>query len=230
MIEMVDQKKVDDKGKFMAGAYKEMERLIEEAKPGCGVKWDPYILSRIKTLKMKFLVVQELKGLSGAGWDESRKMVLLDDHVYADYVANHKDYAKMNRVPFPYYDGLECVFGKARATSEKAVGLDELDDPCPRIEVQKTMTLGWTDPTVGDQQQADGQRVHGDDYINLEDEVPPPTPTEKANQSERDNQSEASSKENVKSLGDEEDYLQPMLERTIRSIEAMAGDSESANR
>ncbi|CAN0912188.1 hypothetical protein LINGRAPRIM_LOCUS814 [Linum grandiflorum] len=137
MIEMVDQKKVDDKGKFMAGAYKEMERLIEEAKPGCGVKWDPYILSRIKTLKMKFLVVQELKGLSGAGWDESRKMVLLDDHVYADYVA---------------------------------------------------------DPTVGDQQQADGQRVHGDDYINLEDEVPPPTPTEKANQSERDNQSEASSK------------------------------------
>ncbi|CAN0912190.1 hypothetical protein LINGRAPRIM_LOCUS814 [Linum grandiflorum] len=71
----------------MAGAYKEMERLIEEAKPGCGVKWDPYILSRIKTLKMKFLVVQELKGLSGAGWDESRKMVLLDDHVYADYVA-----------------------------------------------------------------------------------------------------------------------------------------------
>ncbi|CAN0875501.1 hypothetical protein LINGRAHAP2_LOCUS10869, partial [Linum grandiflorum] len=43
---------------------------------------------------------QELKGLRGPGWDESRKMALLDDHVYADYVASHKDCAKMNRVPF----------------------------------------------------------------------------------------------------------------------------------
>ncbi|CAN0838186.1 Uncharacterized protein At2g29880 [Linum grandiflorum] len=238
MIEMVDQKKVDDKGKFMAGAFKEMERLMEEAKLGCGVKWDPNILSRIKTLKTKFLVVQELKGRSGVGWDESRKIVLLDDDVYADYVVSHKDCAKMNRVPFPYYECLEYVFGKVYATSAKAVGLDKLDAPCMRIEVHMTMALEWSNPAVGDQQQAEGQRVDEDDYINLEDEVPPPTLTEKVNQSERGNQSKASNKpkktrryrENVESLDNEEDYFQPMLERTVRSIETMAGDSEYKNR
>ncbi|CAN0906352.1 hypothetical protein LINGRAHAP2_LOCUS24199 [Linum grandiflorum] len=132
----------------------------------------------------------------------------------------------MNRVPFPHYDGLAYVFGKVRATGAKAVGLDELDATCPRIEVQKTMPLEWSTSAVGDQQQADGQRVDGDDYINIEDEIPPATPTEKANQSERGNPFEASSKpkktrhhrENVESLGNEEDYLQPMLEKTVRSI------------
>ncbi|CAN0906782.1 hypothetical protein LINGRAHAP2_LOCUS24440 [Linum grandiflorum] len=36
--------------------------MIERAKPGCGVKTDPNIMSRVKTLKQKFLAVQELRG------------------------------------------------------------------------------------------------------------------------------------------------------------------------
>ncbi|CAN0926425.1 hypothetical protein LINGRAHAP2_LOCUS35336, partial [Linum grandiflorum] len=67
MIKMVEQRKVDDKGNFVAGAYKEIELMMEDAKPGCGVKWDPNILSRCMTLKNKFLAIQELRGLSGSG-------------------------------------------------------------------------------------------------------------------------------------------------------------------
>ncbi|CAN0899869.1 hypothetical protein LINGRAHAP2_LOCUS20520 [Linum grandiflorum] len=86
MIKMVEQRKVDEKGKFVAGAYKEIECIMKEAKSGCGVKWDPNIVSRCKTLKSKFLAIQELRGLSGFGWDEKNKMVLLDDHVFTKYV------------------------------------------------------------------------------------------------------------------------------------------------
>ncbi|CAN1140571.1 hypothetical protein LINPERHAP2_LOCUS11947 [Linum perenne] len=55
-------------------------------KPNCGVKASPNIVSRCKTLKAKFLAVQELRGLSGAGWDDVKKAVDIEDTSYAEYV------------------------------------------------------------------------------------------------------------------------------------------------
>ncbi|CAN1331939.1 hypothetical protein LINPERPRIM_LOCUS35534 [Linum perenne] len=56
-------------------------------KPGCGIKVDPNIISRVKTLKAKFLAIHELRVLSGAGWDDISKQVDLDDIVYGEYIA-----------------------------------------------------------------------------------------------------------------------------------------------
>ncbi|CAN1121058.1 hypothetical protein LINPERHAP2_LOCUS553 [Linum perenne] len=61
--------------------------MMEHEKSGCGVKADPNIISRVKTLKAKFLAMQELRGLSGAGWDDTLKMVDIPDTVYEEYVA-----------------------------------------------------------------------------------------------------------------------------------------------
>ncbi|CAN0837586.1 hypothetical protein LINGRAHAP2_LOCUS1849 [Linum grandiflorum] len=63
-----------------------LEDMMEHAQSGCSVKADPNIMSRVKTLKQKFLAIQELRELSGAGWDETLKMVILEDHVFAVYV------------------------------------------------------------------------------------------------------------------------------------------------
>ncbi|CAN0866382.1 hypothetical protein LINGRAHAP2_LOCUS9257 [Linum grandiflorum] len=239
MIEMVEQRKVDDKGNFVAGAYKEIELMMEDAKPGCGVKWDPNILSRCKTLKNKFLAIQELRGLSGSGWDEKNKMVLLDDHVFAEYVKGHKNCAKMNRYPFALYDGLEYVFGKGRATGTKAVGPDDLDVPCPKIEQPSSMMLGWKKPTTNGEMGNDGRGDKEEDYINLDEQVTPPTPADKGNGFEKENQSEATSKRKKKSRrnittdeteGNEDDYLKLMLEKTVKSIEAMVGETETTNK
>ena len=86
ILALVELNKVDAKGKFAPGAHKDIERMMEEEIPGCGVKADPNIISRCKLLKSKFLAVHELKGLSGAGWCDVNKMVMLDETVYADYV------------------------------------------------------------------------------------------------------------------------------------------------
>ncbi|CAN1153990.1 hypothetical protein LINPERHAP2_LOCUS19746 [Linum perenne] len=56
-------------------------------KPRCGIKADPNLISRVKTVKAKFLALQELRGLSGAGWDDCAKQVDMDDIVYAEYEA-----------------------------------------------------------------------------------------------------------------------------------------------
>ncbi|CAN1789547.1 hypothetical protein LINPERHAP1_LOCUS18522 [Linum perenne] len=73
---------------------------MEQERPGCEVKADPNIISRCKTLKAKFLALHELRGLSGSGWDDTKKMVIVDETSYADYVAKHSHCAKLNRVPF----------------------------------------------------------------------------------------------------------------------------------
>ncbi|CAN1148839.1 hypothetical protein LINPERHAP2_LOCUS16711 [Linum perenne] len=61
--------------------------MMENESPGCGVKADPNIVSQVKTLKAKFLAMQELRGLCGAGWDDEQKMVELEDSTYDEYVA-----------------------------------------------------------------------------------------------------------------------------------------------
>ncbi|CAN0880922.1 hypothetical protein LINGRAHAP2_LOCUS13927, partial [Linum grandiflorum] len=143
MMMLVESRKIDSKGKFVAGSYLLLEDMIERAKPGCGVKADPNIMSRVKTLKQKFLAVQELRGLSGAGWDETLKMVILDDHVFAEYVQNHKHCAKLNKVSFPCYDGLEFLYGKARANGAGAVGLSSCVRKCRVRQSRYPTTYCW---------------------------------------------------------------------------------------
>ncbi|CAN1159452.1 hypothetical protein LINPERHAP2_LOCUS22720 [Linum perenne] len=83
---IAEDKKVDAKGKFANGAYLLLERRMLEKKPNCGVKASPNIISRCKTLKAKFLAIQELRGLSGASWDDVKKMVYISNTSYAEYV------------------------------------------------------------------------------------------------------------------------------------------------
>ncbi|CAN1161837.1 hypothetical protein LINPERHAP2_LOCUS24155 [Linum perenne] len=192
ILAIADDKKVDEKGKFANGAHTLLERLMLNEKPNCGVKATPNIVSRCKTLKAKFLAVQELRGLSGAGWDDVKKAVDIDDTSYAEYVEKHPHCAKLNRVHFPCYDGLEKVFGKIRAIGKSAIRLEELDRPVPNIEIPVNMQLGWkssgsseNQPSPTDQE----EQTHNDDQVGGDDGPNPPTPTDKATQSKANHSS-----------------------------------------
>ncbi|CAN0906500.1 hypothetical protein LINGRAHAP2_LOCUS24297 [Linum grandiflorum] len=66
MLEMVKNNQYQN-GTFRPRTYKEMERQLNLLEPKCGVRVDPNIQSRLKTLKKKFNGVKELRSLSGAG-------------------------------------------------------------------------------------------------------------------------------------------------------------------
>ncbi|CAN0899639.1 hypothetical protein LINGRAHAP2_LOCUS20391 [Linum grandiflorum] len=229
---LVESRKIDPKGKFVAGAYLLLEDMIERAKPGCGVKADPNIMSRVKTLKQKFLAVQELRVLSGAGWDETPKMVILDDHVFAEYVQNHKHCAKLNKVSFPCYDGLEFVYGKARANGAGAVGLDELREkiPCPTIEVPNNLLLGW-EPTQFEQPtEPTGMQNEEAKFVAVDDKVPPTTPTGKAQKSDATSRPKKVRRTTKSSPAtDEGDALQPILKAAVDNLQSMTGQSDQTN-
>ncbi|GMQ10942.1 hypothetical protein CsSME_00053747 [Camellia sinensis var. sinensis] len=61
--------------------------------------------------------------LSGFGWDDSEKMILVDsDQVWENYVKRGPDAKGMRNVPFIYYEDWVILFGKDRATGVLAEG------------------------------------------------------------------------------------------------------------
>ncbi|CAN1244598.1 hypothetical protein LINPERPRIM_LOCUS6174 [Linum perenne] len=224
MRTLVDEKKIDPKGKFIAGAYLVLEQMLENDSPGCGVKAEPNIVSRVKTLKAKFLAMQELRGLSGAGWDDEQKMVELEDSTYDEYVASHPHCAKMNRVPFPCYDGLAYVFGKVRATGKGAVGLEELEKGFPPIELPKTPLLGLdsgempnveTDPTGQPNNTPEGREA--------------PRPSVNAGNSEGSNRRKRARPSNIGTSSDVTE-LKPIFEDAASSLRSMVQESDKSRK
>ncbi|CAN1169914.1 hypothetical protein LINPERHAP2_LOCUS28674 [Linum perenne] len=235
MKNMVDEKKIDHKGKLIAGAYIVLEQMMEHEKPGCGVKGDPNIVSRVKTLKAKFLVVQELRGLSGAGWDDVQKAVDIKDTVYADYVVKHPHCAKLNRVPFPLYDGLAYVFGNTRATGKGAVGPEDLDKGCPRIKVPNNgLLLGWENnetPGAGTEpnEQQHNKETDQENVDSPQEETEIPSPFSTATQSEATSRRKRV-RRSATDGSSEVTELTPMTEDAVKSLRSMVDESDTVHR
>ncbi|CAN1145896.1 Uncharacterized protein At2g29880 [Linum perenne] len=232
MQTLVVDKKIDLKGKFSPGAYDELERLMLADKPDCGIKADPNIISRVKTLKAKFLALQELRGLSGSGWDDVTKQVDVDDTVYAEYIVKHPHCAKLNHVAFPLYDGLACVFGKGRATGKSAVGLEELNRVCEPTVDTEGMMMDWINIEAPNEQPEFGDEGNNpNDHTSL-----PPAADEQTQpfQTEQTTQSDASSKpkrmrRSARTSGSEVVELKPILEDAVSSLKSMLVESDAVH-
>ncbi|CAN1179063.1 hypothetical protein LINPERHAP2_LOCUS33983 [Linum perenne] len=224
MRTLVDEKKIDPKGKFIAGAYIVLEQMLEHDSPGCGVKADPNIVSRVKLLKAKFLAVQELRGLSGAGWDDEQKMVEVEDSSYDEYVASHPHCAKLNRVPFPCYDGLACVFGKVCATGKGAVGVEELEKGFPPIQVPNTPLLSSENVEIPNvETEPSGQPNNTPEATEV------PSPSVNAGNSEANSRRKRARRAPIETSSDVTE-LKPMNEDATSSLRSMVQESDNIHK
>jgi hypothetical protein len=64
LVECLQQLALDDHwnvdSSFRSGYLQELEKMIEQKLPGCGIKAIPHIESRVKTLKRHALAIQEM--------------------------------------------------------------------------------------------------------------------------------------------------------------------------
>ncbi|CAI0424992.1 unnamed protein product [Linum tenue] len=60
MVELVQRHQVEN-GSFKNGTFSELQTMMEERAPGCGVQVEPHIRSRHKKLKKDFHAVHLLK-------------------------------------------------------------------------------------------------------------------------------------------------------------------------
>ncbi|OMO99550.1 hypothetical protein COLO4_13230 [Corchorus olitorius] len=106
-----DNKWRADNGTFRTGYLTELERRMQERIPGCQVKGQPHIFSRIKLWKRQYgeiVVMMGDKG-SGLGWNEKDKCIRV----------THKQKGIRGKA-FPYLDEWGVIFGKDRVAGEHA--------------------------------------------------------------------------------------------------------------
>ncbi|CAL5357091.1 unnamed protein product [Camellia sinensis] len=100
-----------DNNQFRAGFYNECEKKILSAFPGTDLQASPHIDSKIKFWRKQYNALQDMLNISGFGWDDEQKMVLVNsDDVWQNYV----------RRPFPFYEDWLILFRKDKATGELA--------------------------------------------------------------------------------------------------------------
>ncbi|GMP46199.1 hypothetical protein CsSME_00014449 [Camellia sinensis var. sinensis] len=76
-----------DNNQFRACFYNECEKKILGVFPGTDLRATPHIDSKIKLWRKQYNTLQDMLKISGFGWDDEQKMVLVDsDDVWQNYV------------------------------------------------------------------------------------------------------------------------------------------------
>ncbi|CAL5417530.1 unnamed protein product [Camellia sinensis] len=107
-----------DNNQFRAGFYNECEKKILSAFPGTDLRASPHIDSKIKFWGKQYNALQDMLHMSGFGWNDEQKMVLVDsDDVWQNYVRTVPDAKGMQNRPFPFYEDWLILFGKDKVTN-----------------------------------------------------------------------------------------------------------------
>ncbi|KAI8021636.1 hypothetical protein LOK49_LG03G03410 [Camellia lanceoleosa] len=114
MRDLFSKKWKADNGQFRARFYSELEKLIILAFPGTNLRASSHIESKIKFWRRQYNLITDMLRLSGFGWDDTDKMILVDSE------QKEPDAKGMRNVPFPYYEDWLILFGKDRATGALA--------------------------------------------------------------------------------------------------------------
>ncbi|KAF7129580.1 hypothetical protein RHSIM_Rhsim10G0122700 [Rhododendron simsii] len=116
-----DSKGKLDCGQIKAGFYGEGEKRIIRAFPGTNLRAHPHIDSKIKAWRKQYHLLQDMLKLSGFGWDDTEKMILVDsDDVWENFVRIFKANGDLAEGP-----------ADAMAAMEREAATEELGDESP---------------------------------------------------------------------------------------------------
>nr|XP_043627938.1 uncharacterized protein LOC122599483 [Erigeron canadensis] len=115
---------------FKPGYLKAVEQMLDVSLPTSGLKAEPHIKSRMKTLKANFSIVHDMlvgTNTSGFGWNSETCCIDAEEQVWNEYIKSHKGAGSFRGKPLPFYEKLCTIFGKDRATGSQAVDLGDED-------------------------------------------------------------------------------------------------------
>ncbi|CAJ2671348.1 unnamed protein product [Trifolium pratense] len=142
LLKLVDDGWKADAGSFKPGYTKVLEKYILNKFPGCTLKANPHIESRVKRLKSQYSAIKDMLGpsASGFGWDDTRKMIIVEKEIYSQWCKSHPTAIGLFGKPFPHFDSLDIVFGKDKASGNAAE--DTVDMPTQMEKEQFASTHG----------------------------------------------------------------------------------------
>ncbi|KAI8560099.1 hypothetical protein RHMOL_Rhmol04G0229100 [Rhododendron molle] len=114
--ELVGEKWRAENG-FRGGFFNHVEKELEKFLPGTTLKANPHIDSKVKYWKVTWAKIVDIIALSGFGWDDVNKRIVVEKDVWENYEKAYPKKAKnMYGKTFPYFDDWQFMFGKDRAT------------------------------------------------------------------------------------------------------------------
>ncbi|GKB01445.1 Myb/SANT-like domain-containing protein [Tanacetum coccineum] len=108
-------------GGFRSNYMGELHRRIPIRSPNFSKQVSPHIESKVKWLKTKFHIINDLLKLSGFEWNDVDKIACKKE-AYDNYCNNHKEAKGLWDVQFPYFNQLKLVYGRDRATGAAVEG------------------------------------------------------------------------------------------------------------
>ncbi|XP_039143525.1 uncharacterized protein LOC120280675 isoform X1 [Dioscorea cayenensis subsp. rotundata] len=76
-----------------------------------------------RTLKVRYMEIKKARDLSGAGWDDENKVIILNPLVAFKYTEAHPGAKPFINKPIENYEGLRIIFGEDSATGSYAASL-----------------------------------------------------------------------------------------------------------
>ncbi|KAH7847012.1 hypothetical protein Vadar_020753 [Vaccinium darrowii] len=98
------------------------DHVCTEFNKETGLNYDKLELKQhLAVLRKRYRIVKPLYNHGGFGWDYRRKMVDVDDQVWAEYIEVHPEIAPYRKWGCPIYEELCTIFTKPTATGEYAM-------------------------------------------------------------------------------------------------------------
>ncbi|KAH7672047.1 Myb/SANT-like domain-containing protein [Dioscorea alata] len=76
--------------------------------------------NHMRTLKQKYQDIKKLMNLSGVGWNDESKMLILEDETYRTFVEGQPKAKEYLNKPIPFFDELRLVAGDDHAIGDHA--------------------------------------------------------------------------------------------------------------
>ncbi|GFY87886.1 hypothetical protein Acr_05g0015250 [Actinidia rufa] len=98
------------------------DHVCQEFSKETGLDYDKMKLKQhLTVLRKRYHIVKPLYNHGGFGWDYRRKMVDVDDLVWAEYIEVHPEITPYRKWGCPIYEELWTIFTRPKATGEYAM-------------------------------------------------------------------------------------------------------------
>ncbi|XP_058180975.1 uncharacterized protein LOC131299441 [Rhododendron vialii] len=115
---------------FRTGYFTHLEKELEKVLPGCNIKANPHIDSKVKHWKSIWARIVDITALSGFRWDAIKNHIDVEQPIWDAYEkAYPKKAQSLYGKSFPYFEDWQRIFGKDRTTGAGAEDYDEMAHP-----------------------------------------------------------------------------------------------------
>ncbi|KZV28056.1 hypothetical protein F511_33109 [Dorcoceras hygrometricum] len=141
---------------FKSGYLNLLESAMQAAIPGCTLRGNPHINSKVHVWKKTYSTLVTLLGKSGVGWNDTDNTVEATDETWDSIIKMDSTFRTMRHKQWTHYPDWCEIFGNDRATGEHSQSFENALQDVLKLNEDVPNDLQFGDALAGDTQ-------HGDD-------------------------------------------------------------------